>query len=101
MSLQTASEASHKIQVQVDQSLRRVNTTDHNLEQLEGLQVGVYCLVLSRAVFYCYLQADNSDLARQLNTALGEVSALRSDFASRAGRWRPEQRSEAGLSLDR
>ena len=47
MSLQTASEASQKIQVQVDQSLRRVNTTDHNLEQLEGLQVSeIYCLGL-------------------------------------------------------
>ena len=47
MSLQTASDAIQKIQVEVDQSLRKVNTTDHNLEQLEGLQVSeIYCLGL-------------------------------------------------------
>ena len=45
MSLEAASDGSQKIQVEVDQSLRRVNMTDHNLEQLQGLQVsGIYCL---------------------------------------------------------
>ena len=47
MSLQTASDGIQKIQVEVDQSLRKVNTTDHNLEQLEGLQVSeIYWLGL-------------------------------------------------------
>ena len=47
MSLQTATDGIQKIQVEVDQSLRKVNTTDHNLEQLEGLQVSeIYCLGL-------------------------------------------------------
>ena len=48
MSLETASEAAQTLQAEVEQSLRRVNMTDHNLEQLQGLQVsGIYCLVLA------------------------------------------------------
>ena len=47
MSLEAASDCSQKIQAEVEQSLRRVNMTDHNLEQLQALQVsGIYYLGL-------------------------------------------------------
>ena len=50
MSVQTASDGIQKIQAEVEQSLRRVNVTetDHDLEQLQGLQVReIYCPLAS------------------------------------------------------
>ena len=59
MSLQKASGGIQKIQVEVDQSLRRDDMTDHNLEQLQGLQVsGIYCLFLA----FLMLRAESSHL---------------------------------------
>ena len=55
MSLETASQGAQRIQAEVEQSLRRVNMTDHNLEQLQGLQVsGVEFIVhCARPVMPC------------------------------------------------